>query len=443
MAQGVFVQFSGPQIAYWAEKLRQAGMRVIGIEPETFDILTNCTKFRSLINELGMAQPDFEIVKTPFHLFEAMKRIKYPVLIRPEEKTFPQVTDSILVISDDLTMRRHFDPENQQAFATPYMVEHFFEFAIECEVDALYDGKEVFIPTVLEHIELAGVHSTDSACVTPPYCIPLRHVETIYEYARKILHKLNFKGLMTIRFSIINDTVYVLEATPWANRTLPLTSKICNIPMAYAATQILLGKSLADLKLKPPRLPYFGVREAVFPFANFPQVDPLLGPQVYSTGSVLALSDSFGLSYFKSQEAILMPLPLEGSVLITVTDADKPSILEPARLFKEMGFRIKATKGTQQFLKKHGIAAETVRKLGFGRPNLVDAIKTGEVDLVINTPSGKQSQIDDADIRKAAIQCKVPNITTPAGALAAAKGIAARLKGRPKVKSLKEYYDLF
>jgi carbamoyl-phosphate synthase large subunit len=441
-AQGVFAQFGGPQVACLAPKLCQEEMNIIDLMMETISLSNNYGRFRHLINEMGMAQPDYEIVQSNNHLFEAVERLGYPILIRPEARSIRTPDPTPLIITDAQMMARHFDQQNSASLSEVLLVERFLEYAIECEVDALCDGKEVFIPTVLEHIELAGVHSADSACVTPPYSTPLRHIETICEYSSKIISRLKIKGLTNIRYAILNDTVYVLDLKPWASGTVPLTSKICNMPLAYIAAQILLEKTLSEFKLKPPLLPYFGIREAVFPFANFPQVDPLPGPGIQSTGSVLALDNSFGLSYFKSQKAIGSPLPFSGCVLITVTDADKPSILEPARKFKEMGFSIKATKGTQAFLEKYGISAKSVKKLGFGRPNLVDAIKNGDIDLIINTPSGKESQIDDAYIRKAAIECKVPNLTTPAGALAAAKGIAARLKGSPQVRSLKDYYVL-
>ena len=441
-AQGVLAQFGGSKIASWAPLLCQAGLKIVGLKMETIAISNNYSHFRNLINKMGLAQPDYEVVQSYDHLFESAQQIGYPVLIRPEARFYKTTEPAPSIIMDPVMMSRYFDLESKPQLSEPLLVERFLEYAIECEVDALCDGKEVFIPTVLEHIELAGVYCADAACVTPPYSTPLRHVETIYEYTRKIIQRLKVKGVVNIRFAILNDTVYVLDLKPWADHTVPLSSKICNIPLAYVATQILLGKSLSELKLKQPLLPYFGVRAAVFPFTNFPQVDPLPGPKVYSTGSILSLDRSFGLSYFKSQKGILSPLPLSGCVLITVTDVDKPSILEPARQFNEMGFSIKATKGTQMFLKKYGISAKIVRKLGFGRPNLVDAIKNGEIDLVINTPSGKESQIDDAYIRKTAIECQVPNITTPAGALAAAKGIAARLKGRLQVKSLQDYHAL-
>ena len=250
-------------------------------------------------------------------------------------------------------------------------------------------------------------------------------------------------GLMNIQYAIANDRVYVLEANPRASRTVPLVSKVCNIPMARFATQVMLGKKLADLNLTEKTIKHFGVKEAVFPFNMFPEVDPVLGPEMRSTGEVLGMAGSFGLAYFKAQEATQLVLPVEGTVLLSVADPDKPAILEVAREFKKMGFVIKATRGTHQFLKEHGVDSEIICKLKEGRPNMVDAIMNGEVQLVINTPIGKHSQDDDSYIRKAAIKYKVPYITTAAAAIASVKGIAAYREKRTEVKSLQEYQERF
>jgi carbamoyl-phosphate synthase large subunit len=292
----------------------------------------------------------------------------------------------------------------------------------------------------MEHIELAGIHSGDSACVIPPISIPAKHLDTIYEYTRKIATELNVVGLMNIQYAIANDSVYVLEANPRASRTVPLVSKVCNIPMARLATQIMLGKKLADLDLKPNHIPHFGVKEAVFPFNMFPEVDPLLGPEMRSTGEVLGMADSFGLAYYKAQEGALQCLPTEGTVLITTSDLDKQAVLQAARRFDDLGFKIKATRGTHQFLMENGIQSERIDKMHEGRPNIVDAIKNKEIHLVINTPAGKLSKHDDSYIRKAAIKYKVPYLTTVAAAVAAAKGIEAFRMGRSKVKSLQRYH---
>jgi carbamoyl-phosphate synthase large subunit len=292
----------------------------------------------------------------------------------------------------------------------------------------------------MEHIELAGIHSGDSACVIPPVSIPQKHIDTISEYTRKIAVELKVVGLMNIQYAIFENTVYVLEANPRASRTVPIVSKVCNVPMATLATRVMLGEKLADLRLRRRPIPHYGVKEAVFPFNMFPEVDPVLGPEMRSTGEVLGLSDSYGRAYFKAQEATQVSLPLEGTVLFTIADRDKPAALEPVRLFKELGFKIMTTSGTCRFLEEKGIETEGVRKLGYGRPHLVDAIKNGVINLLVNTPSGHQGAQDSSDIRKAAIKHKVPYITTTAAALAAAKGIAARREGKPKVKSLQDYH---
>jgi carbamoyl-phosphate synthase large subunit len=323
----------------------------------------------------------------------------------------------------------------------PILIDRFLQNAIEAEADAMADGTDAFVPTVMEHIELAGVHSGDSACVIPPVSIPDKHMETIYEYTRKIAMELGVVGLMNIQYAIADDTVYVLEANPRASRTVPLVSKVCNISMARIATQIMLGSRLAQFHLSKNTIPHFGVKEAVFPFNMFPEVDPLLGPEMRSTGEVLGMGGSFGIAYFKAQEGTGVPLPLSGAVLVTVADRDKSAVLEPVRLFKDLQFRVFATNGTRSFLTENGIETESIRKLGYGRPDIVDEIKNGGIQLVINTPSGRESKVDDSYIRKAAINYKVPYITTTAAALAAAKGIKARREGDPPPRSLHEYHD--
>jgi carbamoyl-phosphate synthase large subunit len=292
----------------------------------------------------------------------------------------------------------------------------------------------------MEHIELAGIHSGDSACVIPPISIPPKHIDTIYEYTKKIAQELGVIGLMNIQYAIANDVVYILEANPRASRTVPLVSKVCNISMARIATQFMLGKKMKDLNIQPRVIPHFGVKESVFPFNMLPEVDPVLGPEMGSTGEVLGLADSFGLAFYKAEEAAQQVIPLEGTVLITVSEQDRPAVLEVARHFAELGFKIKATNGTRRFLAEQGIESEHILKLQEGRPNIVDAIKNREIQLVINTPVGRLGKHDDSYIRKSAIQYKVPYITTLSAALAAAKGIRAVRKGHGTVKSLQEYH---
>jgi carbamoyl-phosphate synthase large subunit len=322
----------------------------------------------------------------------------------------------------------------------PILIDRFLENAIEAEVDAIADGTDVFVPAVMEHIELAGVHSGDSACVIPSVSIPARHIDTIYEYTKRIARALRVVGLMNIQYAIAKDVVYVLETNPRASRTVPIVSKVCNVSMVHVATQIVLGKKLAELDIKPRRIPYFGVKEAVFPFPMFPEVDPILGPEMRSTGEVLGIAGSFGLAFFKAEEAARQLLPTEGAVLITVSEKDRPAALEVVKQFTGLGLKIRATKGTLQFLASHGIESDLILKMHEGRPNIVDGIVNGEIQLIINTPSGKQSQYDDSYIRKAAIKYRVPYITTLAAAMAAVKGITAYLKGRSDVKSLQSYH---
>jgi carbamoyl-phosphate synthase large subunit len=311
---------------------------------------------------------------------------------------------------------------------------------VEAEADALSDGTDVFVPTVMEHIEYAGVHSGDSACVIPPVSIGEQHLRTIEEYTARIARELKVVGLMNMQYAIADDKVYVLEANPRASRTVPLVSKVCGFSMARIATQLMLGAKLADLDLTLKKPRHFGVKEAVFPFPMFPEVDPLLGPEMRSTGEVLGMADSFGLAYYKAQEAVKLPLPLEGTVLFSISDREKHELGEVARSFHSAGFRILATAGTQAYLREHAVESELVNKLHEGRPNIVDHIKNGQIQLIVNTPAGKLSEYDDSYLRKAAIKYRVPYITTISAARSAIQGILARSEGELEVRALQEYH---
>jgi carbamoyl-phosphate synthase large subunit len=373
-------------------------------------------------------------------LKEALKiaeQIGYPLMVRP---SYVLGGRAMMIILDEDMLRHYVAAAVDVSPERPLLIDKFLENAIEAEADAISDGKEAFVPTVMEHIEYAGIHSGDSACVIPPVGIPQKHIDTITEYTKKIALELKVVGLINIQFAIAADIVYILEANPRASRTVPLVSKVCSIPMAKIATQILLGKKLSDLNLKKKEFKHFGVKEAVFPFNMFPEVDPVLGPEMRSTGEVLGMADSFGLAFFKSQEATKLALPTEGTVLITVADRDKEGILEPAKRFKELGFKIIATEGTRNFLKKHNIESQFINKINEQRPNIIDAIKNGEIHLVINTPKGRLSEVDDSYIRKSAIKYKIPYITTTTAALAATTGIFARRNNFTKVRSLQEYH---
>ncbi len=435
--KGIIVQFGGQTPLNIAKELEDAGVKILGTSPETIDLAEDRDRFRKIMMEIGIPQPKSGMASTLDQALEIAAEIGYPLMVRPSYVLGGRAME---VVQDEDMLRQYVNAAVDVSPDRPILIDKFLENAIEAEADAIADGTDAFVPAVMEHIELAGVHSGDSACVIPPVSIPAKHIETIEEYTKKIAIKMNVVGLMNIQYAIANDTVYIIEANPRASRTVPLVSKICNISMARLATQIILGKKLSDLGLTKNAIPHYGVKESVFPFNMFPEVDPILGPEMRSTGEVLGLADSYGLAFFKAQEAIQLQLPLEGNVLITIADRDKPGILEPARSFQELDFTILATEGTHRFLKDNGTDSEVIKKIGHGRPNIVDAIKNNEIHLVINTPSGKESQEDDSYIRKAAIKYKIPYITTTAAALATAKGIGARRKGMAEIKSLQEYH---
>jgi carbamoyl-phosphate synthase large subunit len=375
------------------------------------------------------------------NLEEAVKiasGIGYPVMVRPSYVLGGRAME---VVHDEDMLRHYMKAAVYVSEKRPVLIDKFLEDAVEAEADAIADGTDAFVPAVMEHIELAGVHSGDSACVIPPVTISPEHVETISEYTRRIAVELKVVGLMNIQYAICKDKVYILEANPRASRTVPLVSKVCNISMARLATEVMLGKKLCDLNLRKHEISHFGVKEAVFPFNMFPEVDPVLGPEMRSTGEVLGLSDSFGLAFFKAQEAANIYLPLSGSVLITVANHDKASVLEAARLLESLGFKIFTTEGTGAYLSDNKVESEVLAKIGHGRPDIVDAMKNGEINLVINTPGGKESQEDDSYIRKTAIRFNIPYITTTAAAFAAAKGIEARrANGSIRVCSIQDYH---
>lgn len=436
--EGVIVQFGGQTPLNIAKELADAGVNIIGTSPETIDLAEDRDRFRKMMGKLGIPQPESGMAIVMEEALEIAERIGYPLMVRP---SYVLGGRGMEVVHDEEMLRRYVMAAVGVTPERPILIDKFLENAIEAEADAISDGTDAFVPVVMEHIELAGIHSGDSACVIPPISIPAKHIETIYEYTKKIAVEMNVVGLMNIQYAIANDTVYILEANPRASRTVPLVSKVCNISMARIATQLMLGKKLSDLNLRSRSFSHFGVKEAVFPFNMFPEVDPILGPEMRSTGEVLGMADSFGLAYFKAQEATQLPLPSEGTVLITVTETDRPAVMELARQFQKLGFKIKATNGTHRFLAGCGIESEKILKLQEGRPNIVDGIKNNEIQLVVNTPSGKLSKYDDSYIRKNAIKYKVPYITTLSAALAAVRGIAANRRGHGTVRSLQSYHE--
>ncbi len=435
--EGVIVQFGGQTPLNIAAELEQAGVKVLGTSPEKIDLAEDRDRFRKLMKKLGIPQPESGMASNLEQALEIADKIGYPLMVRPSYVLGGRAME---VVHDEEMLRFYVARATDVSPERPILIDKFLENAIEVEADAIADGTDAFVPAIMEHIELAGVHSGDSACVLPPVSIPEKHLKTIYEYNRKIAVEFNVVGLMNIQYAIANDIVYILEANPRASRTVPLVSKVCGIQMVPIATKLMMGKHLSDMKLQKMTIPHFGVKEAVFPFNMFHEVDPLLGPEMRSTGEVLGMADSFGLAFYKAQEATQLPLPSEGTVLITISDNDKSAALDVAKQFKDIGFTIIATKGTSDFLSGHKIESQCVLKMHEGRPNVLDNIKNGDIHLVVNTPSGKQSKYDDSYIRKAAIKYKIPYITTVAAAAATAKGIAAFKKKPGQIKSLQSYH---
>jgi carbamoyl-phosphate synthase large subunit len=434
---GIICQFGGQTPLNIARELEEAGAKIVGTSVDAIDLAEDRDRFRQKMKKLGIPQPESGMASNLDQALEIAKRIGYPLMVRP---SFVLGGRAMRVVLDEEMLRQYVQAAVDISPDRPILIDKFLENAIEAEADAISDGTDAFVPAVMEHIEEAGVHSGDSACVIPPISIPPKHIETIYEYTKKIAIELNVVGLMNIQYAIYNDTVYILEANPRASRTVPLVSKVCGISMARIATQLIMGKKLKDLNLKATKVPHFGVKESVFPFYFYPEVDPVLGPEMRSTGEVLGMSDSFGKAYYKAQDAAQGRLPLAGNVLITVAERDKAATVDVARRLKEMGFTIFATAGTRDYLAQNNIESTLANKINESRPNITDMIQDGKIQLVINTPKGKSSKVDDSYIRKAAIRHKVPYITTTSAAVAAAKGIEAIKKGKAYVKSLQSYH---
>ena len=433
---GVIVQFGGQTPLNLAHDLEANGVKVLGTSPKTIALAEDRELFHEVVQKLGIPQPEAGMAHSVEDALAAAKRIGYPLMVRP---SFVLGGRGMEVVHNDDMLVEYMNNALQAAGENVILIDKFLENATETEADAICDGKEAFVPAIMEHIEQAGIHSGDSACFIPPVTIPQKHIDTIERYTKELALEMHVVGLMNVQYAICNDVVYILEANPRASRTVPLVSKVCSIPMARIATQVMLGKTLKELGITKKAIPHYGVKEAVFPFNMFPEVDPVLGPEMRSTGEVLGISTSPGLAYFKSQVAANQKLPTEGTVLMTVADHDE-MLLETARLFKELKFKILATKGTCAYLNENGIEAEPVKKRLEGRPNLVDAITNGEINLIINTPIGCRSKDDDSYIRKTAIKYKVPYITTMTAAHNAALGIKAFLHGSAPLKSIQEYH---
>jgi len=441
---GVIAQFGGQTPLNLAADLEKNGVRILGTSPEIIDLAEDRDRFREIMEKLEIPMPEAGMAVNVEEALEIAEKIGYPVMVRP---SYVLGGRGMEVVHDPESLVGYMRAAVGVTPDRPILIDRFLHHAMECEADAICDGTHAFVPAVMEHIELAGVHSGDSACILPSLNISEENVKTIKEYTKKIAEEMHVCGLMNMQYAIEDGKVFVLEANPRASRTVPLVSKVCNIQMVQLATQVITGELTGTPSpvpaLKESKFHHYGVKEAVFPFNMFQEVDPLLGPEMRSTGEVLGLAANFGEAFYKAQEATQTRLPLEGTVLISVNDRDKEELLPVARAFHAEGFRIMATGRTCDMIVADGIPAEKIKKLQEGRPNVRDAIANGKVQLIINTPRGKESTSDDSYIRKMAIKGKIPYMTTMAAAIATAEGIrkAKEKNGKLEVKSLQQLHS--
>ena len=440
---GVIAQFGGQTPLNLADSLEKNGVKILGTAPAVIDMAEDRDLFRAMMKKLEIPMPEAGMAVTIDDAVEIAERIGYPVMVRP---SFVLGGRGMEVVGDRESLKEYMAAAVGVTPDRPILIDRFLKHAMECEADAICDGNHAFVPAVMEHIELAGIHSGDSACILPSMNISEKNLALIKEYTKKIAVEMNVHGLMNMQYAIEDDKVYVIEANPRASRTVPLVSKVCGINMVRVATEIitmpLTGRTSPVENLKESKYPYVGVKEAVFPFNMFPEVDPLLGPEMRSTGEVLGLAPNFGEAYYKAQEATQNPLPLSGTVLISVNRTDKQYVVDVAKKFRQAGFNIVATGTTYELLKENGIECEKILKMQEGRPNIVDAIVNKKIQLIVNTPSRKESVFDDSYIRKNAIKHKVPYITTIAAASASADGIlAAQSEQEIGVQSLQKLHE--
>lgn len=436
--EGVIVQFGGQTPLNIADELQAEGVKILGTTPQTIDLAEDRSRFGEVMNRLGIPMPAAGTATCLEEALEVAGDIGYPLIVRP---SYVLGGRGMEIVHEESTLEAYVKGAVGVSPERPILIDKFLENATEVETDAISDGDDVLIPAIMQHIEYAGIHSGDSACVLPPVSVSDEHLATIRDYTTRIAKELNVVGLMNIQYAIANECVYVLEANPRASRTVPLVSKVCDVQMAKIATRLILGSRLSDLDVKESDVKHYGVKEAVFPFNMLPEVDPLLGPEMRSTGEVLGLASSPGLAFYKAQEAAGQFLPQSGDVLISIARRDRDGLLPVARQFEKLGFTIVATEGTKAYLEENGIDAGFINKLHEGRPNILDRIKNRDIGLIINTPAGRESEYDDSYIRKNAIKYKIPYITTVAAAAAAAEGIAERKAEAPQSISLQSYHS--
>jgi carbamoyl-phosphate synthase large subunit len=438
--EGVIVQLGGQTPLKLTRRLEAAGVRILGTSPDAIDIAEDRRRFDKIARELGLSQPANGTATSVEEALEAAERIGYPVLVRP---SYVLGGRAMQIVYDPGSLQDYFATAARVSEERPVLIDRFLEDAFECDVDAICDGTRVVIGGIMQHIEDAGIHSGDSACVLPPYLVGAEDMQSMRDQTVSLALALGVVGLINVQYAIKNGVVYVLEVNPRASRTIPFVSKAIGVAFASLAARVIAGETLDDVGLTEEIVPpYVSVKEAVFPFNKFPGTDPVLGPEMRSTGEVMGISDSFGSAFAKSQLAASNGLPLEGVVLITVTDSDKPTVTPIARRFHEMGFRVVATAGTAAYLRARGIPADRIFKVHEGRPNCLDMIVNRDAQLLINTPLGKHAQVDDYLLRQAAIVNRVSYTTTMSAASAASDAILSLRSRKPTVRCLQEWHAM-
>ncbi|MBL8906393.1 MAG: carbamoyl-phosphate synthase large subunit [Rhizobiales bacterium] len=434
---GVIVQFGGQTPLNLAKALEEAGVPILGTTPDAIDLAEDRDRFAKLIKKLGLRQPENGVARSAAEAKKIAAKIGYPIVIRPSYVLGGRAME---IVRNEEQLDRYIAQAVVVSGTSPVLIDSYLANAIEVDVDAICDGEDVFVAGIMEHIEEAGIHSGDSACALPPYSLKDPVIAELHRQTRELALALGVVGLMNVQFAIKDDTVYILEVNPRASRTVPFVAKVIGKPVAKIAARVMAGERLASFGLKTRKLRHTGVKEAVFPFNRFPGVDILLGPEMRSTGEVMGLDQRYDMAFAKSQLGAGMRIPVAGTVFISVKDQDKPRVLPAVKRLIELGFAIVATGGTQRYFDQHGVPSTKINKVLEGRPHVVDSIKNGEIQLVLNTTDGKSSESDSKSLRQAALLQKVPYYTTLPGILAVTKAIAAQRAGTLDVRPLQDYH---
>jgi carbamoyl-phosphate synthase large subunit len=435
---GVIVQFGGQTPLKLAEPLEKANVPILGTSPDAIDLAEDRDRFKTLLDKLKLKQPQNAIATSPKEASKIAESFGYPIVIRPSYVLGGRAME---IVHDAAALRRYMTHAVKVSGKSPVLIDSYLQDAIEVDVDAVADGRAVHVAGIMEHIEEAGIHSGDSACSLPPYTLTRETVTEISRQTEALARGLNVVGLMNVQFAVKGSDIYVLEVNPRASRTVPFVAKATGVPIAKIAARVMAGAKLADFQLTPLGRDHIAVKEAVFPFARFPGVDIILGPEMKSTGEVMGLDRDFGRAFAKSQMGAGNALPLAGTVFISVKDKDKPAMLPVSRRLADRGFRLVATDGTASYLKSHGLPVDRINKVLQGRPHCVDAMKSGDIQLVFNTVAGAQSIADSFSLRQAALLGNIPYCTTVAAARAAVEAISALAQGELEVAPLQSYFS--